>query len=86
MNRDLTSRGLKSVCLLALLFLLPACSRPKTAAESSRENRSGPISVEALNLAPDLTTKPGNTFQATFTDKVVKMDQPRLLSPSEHQH
>jgi hypothetical protein len=43
MNRELMSRGVKSVCLLALLFLLPACSRPKTAAESSHENRSGPI-------------------------------------------
>jgi hypothetical protein len=31
--------------------------------------------LTALHLAPDLTTKPGNTFQATFTDKVVKMEQ-----------
>jgi hypothetical protein len=75
MNRGMKNRGLKSACLLVPLLLFPACSRPKTAPESSRNSRSAPISIAALNLAPDLTTKPGNTFQATFTDKVVKMDQ-----------
>jgi hypothetical protein len=75
MNLGSENRGLKSACLLALLLLVPACSRQKLASESSSDKRRGPISLAALNLAPDLTTKPGNTFQATFTDKVVKMDQ-----------
>jgi len=67
--------GLKFACLLLLLLLLPACSRQNTAPESSREVGSGPVSLAALNLTPDLATKPGNVFQATFTEKVVKMEQ-----------
>jgi len=66
---------LKFACLLLLLLLLPACSRQNTAPESSREVGSGPVSLAALNLTPDLATKPGNVFQATFTEKVVKMEQ-----------
>jgi hypothetical protein len=69
------NRGFKSAPLLLLLLLLPACSRQKSASESSRATPSRPISLVALNLVPDLTTKPGNTFHASFTDKVVKMDQ-----------
>jgi hypothetical protein len=67
--------GLKFARLLLLLLMLPACSRQKTAPESSREVGSGPISLAALNLTPDLATRPGNVFQATFTEKVVKMEQ-----------
>jgi hypothetical protein len=73
------NRGLKFARLLLLLLLLPACSRQKTALESSREARSGPISLAALNLTPDLATTPGNVFQATFTEKVVKMDQAAFM-------
>jgi hypothetical protein len=63
---------LKPSCLLILTSVLfvPACSRPKSAPSPGRE-----IPLAALHLAPDLTTKPGNIFQATFTDKVVKMEQ-----------
>src|ERR1700690_2016750 len=63
---------LKPSCLLILASVLfvPACSRPKSAAGPGRE-----IPLAALHLAPDLTTKPGNIFEATFTDKVVKMEQ-----------
>ncbi len=63
---------------MAALLLLAACSRQK-ASETSQEVASRPSSVGALNLAPDLTTKPGNTFQAIFTDKVVKMEQPAFI-------
>ena len=73
------NRGLRFARPLLLLLLLPACSRQKTVPESSREARSGPISLAALNLAPDLTTRPGNIFQATFTDKVVKMEQAAFI-------
>src|SRR5437016_2791307 len=65
--------GSKSACLLALLSLLPACSRQRAGPESS--GASQPLSLAGLNLTPDLSTRPGNTFQATFTDRVVKMEQ-----------
>jgi hypothetical protein len=69
-------RRLAVPCLLipALLLLLPACSRQPSTPGQKRE-----VSLAALHLAPDLTTKPGNTFQATFTDRVVKMEQPVFL-------
>src|SRR5712692_4707456 len=65
-------RRLKASCLLALAstLFLPACSRPKATPVPGQE-----IPLAALHLAPDLTARPGNTFQATFTDKVVKMEQ-----------
>lgn len=65
-------RRLKASCLVLLASTLfaPACSRQKSTPGPGRE-----IPLTALHLAPDLTTKPGNTFQATFTDKVVKMEQ-----------
>lgn len=74
------NRGLKSACLVLLLLLFPACSRQKTAPEASRENPSQLSSGAVLNLAPDLTSRAGNTFQATFTAKVVKMDQEAFLT------
>jgi hypothetical protein len=72
-------RCLRSACLLVLVWLFPACSRQKTAPESSREKPSQPLSLAVLNLAADLSTKPGNAFQATFTDKVVKADAAAFL-------
>jgi hypothetical protein len=72
------NRSWKSARLLVLagtVFLFATCSRKSPGPESSRETASRPKSADALNLAADLTTKPGNTFQATFTDKVVKMEQ-----------
>jgi len=60
-----------SLAIIILLLLCSGCSRRKSA--------SGPIPTSALALAPDLTTRPGNTFQATFTDKVVKVEQRTFL-------
>jgi hypothetical protein len=79
---SLMNRGWKSARMLVLVgtvFLFATCSRQNTGPGSSQEVASRPSSVGALNLAPDLTTKPGNTFQATFTDKVVKMEQPAFI-------
>jgi hypothetical protein len=71
-------RRLKASCLLILAsaLFLPACSRQKSTPGAERE-----IPLAALQLAPDLTTKPGNTFQATFTDKVVRIE-PRVFLDS----
>ena len=66
-------RGCASAIVVLLLFC-SGCSREKSSSGSSQ-----PIPTSALALAPDLTTKPGNTFQATFTDKVVKMEQRAFL-------
>src|SRR5580704_10879735 len=74
------NRGLRSARLLLLLVLLSACSRQKTAPESSGEARSGTISLAALNLTPDLTSRAGNVFQATFSEKVVKMEQAAFVN------
>jgi hypothetical protein len=65
-------RRLKASCLVLLASTLfaPACSRPKATPGPGPQ-----IPLAALHLAPDLTTWPGNTFQATFTDKVVKVEQ-----------
>ena len=81
-KRSLMNGGWKSARLLVLVgtvFLFATCSRQNTGAGSSQEVASRPSSAGALNLAPDLTTKPGNTFQATFTDKVVKMEQSAFI-------
>jgi len=77
------NRGWKWARLLALLgtvFLCATCSRQKAGSESSGQTAPRPASAAALNLAPDLTTKPGNTFQATFTGQVVKMEQPAFIN------
>lgn len=74
--------GWKSARLLALLctvLLFATCSRQTSGPESSLQSPSRPSSLAALNLAPDLTTQPGNTFQATFTDRVVKMEPPAFI-------
>ena len=76
------NRGWKSARLLVLMgtvFLLATCSRPNPGPESSQQSSSRPSSAGVLNLAPDLSTKPGNTFKATFTDKVVKMEQAAFI-------
>ena len=76
------NRSWKSARLLVLagtVFLFATCSRKNPGPESSQEAASRPSSAGALNLAPDLTTKPGNVFQATFTDKVVKMEQAAFI-------
>ena len=76
------NRGWKSARLLVLagtVFLFATCSRKNPGRSRPRKLRPGPIPSAALNLAPDLTTKPGNTFQATFTDKVVKMEQAAFI-------
>lgn len=69
-------RLLKASCLLILAsaLFLPACSRQKSTPNPGQE-----IPLGALHLAPDLTTRPGNTFQGTFTYKVVKMEQKDFL-------
>jgi hypothetical protein len=79
---SLMNRGWKSARMLVLIgtvLVFATCSRNNTGPGSSQEGGSRPGSAEALNLAPDLTTQPGNTFQATFTDKVVKMEQPAFI-------
>ena len=76
------NRSWKSARLLVLagtVFLFATCSRQNPGAESSQQSSSRPSSASALHLAPDLSTKPGNTFQATFTDKVVKMEQAAFI-------
>ena len=76
------NRSWKSARLLVLagtVFLFATCSRKSPGPESSQEAASRPGSAGALNLAADLTTKPGNIFQATFTDKVVKMEQAAFI-------
>ena len=76
------NRGWKSARLLVLMgtvFLFATCSRQNPGPESSQQGSSRPSSAGALNLAPDLSTKPGNTFKATFTDKVVKMEQAAFI-------
>ena len=76
------NRSWKLARLLVLagtVFLFATCSRKSPGPESPRETASRPKSADALNLAADLTTKPGNTFQATFTDKVVKMEQAAFI-------
>ena len=65
--------------LAATVLLFATCSRKNPGTESSQESASRPGSVAALNLASDLSTKPGNVFQATFTDKVVKMEQAAFI-------
>ncbi len=76
------NRGWKSARLLVLLgtlFLFATCSRQNPGPEPSQQSLSRPSSAGALHLTADLSTKPGNTFQATFTDKVVKMEQPAFI-------
>ena len=76
------NRGWKSARLLVVLgavFLFATCSRQKAGPEPSQQSSSRPNSPSALNLTPDLSTRPGNTFQATFTDKVVKMEQATFI-------
>ncbi len=65
--------------LAATVLLFATCSRKNPGTESSQEAASRPGSAGALHLAADLTTKPGNFFQATFTDKVVKMEQAAFI-------
>lgn len=72
MNRGRTARLL---VLAGAVILFATCSRQKTGSELSQQSSSRPSSPAGLNLAPDLSTKPGNNFQATFTDQVVKMEQ-----------
>jgi hypothetical protein len=65
---------LAPVFVLALSLSFPsACSR-KESAGPARGTPSVP-----LKLPPDLTTKPGNTCEVTFTDRVVKMEQRAFL-------
>jgi hypothetical protein len=77
MNRSWKSARL--LVLLGTVFLFATCSRKNAGPESSQEVASRPGSAAALHLAADLSTKPGNTFQATFTDKVVNMEQAAFI-------
>jgi hypothetical protein len=72
-------RGSKSACLRALLWVLPACSRQRAGPESSGEKPSQSFSRASVNLAPDLSTRPEHAFQATFTNKVVNMEQAEFV-------
>jgi len=58
---------------LALPFLLLAGSCTKKTASP------GEIPTNALNLAPDLTSKPNTVFKVDYSDKVVKIEQRAFL-------
>lgn len=64
-------RSATILLLLPLLFAALSCSK-KTAAP-------GEIPTAALNLAPDLTSKPGTVFKVDYSDKVVKVEQRAFL-------
>ena len=74
------TRFLKLACIVFLglsLSTLPACSRRKSETPTAATEVSG--GGVKLKLPPDLTTKPGNTCEVTFTDRVVKMEPRAFL-------
>ena len=77
MNRS--RRAVRLLVLLGAVLLFATCSRQKTGSDLSQQGSSRLSSPAGLNLAPDLSTMPGNTFQATFTDGVVKMEQAAFI-------
>lgn len=67
----MTLGSAKIVLFIPFALLLVSCSK-KTAAP-------GEIPASALNLAPDLTTRPGTTFKVDYSDKVIRIEQRNFL-------
>lgn len=59
-----------AVVLAVWLLCLSGCSRRQVAVTSART-----VPPAALELGPDLASQPGNTFQVTYSDRVVRMDR-----------
>ncbi|HKW66390.1 MAG TPA: hypothetical protein VJP04_03820 [Terriglobales bacterium] len=59
-----------AVILGVCLLCLSGCSRRQAAVTSAR-----PVPATALELGPDLASLPGNTFQVTYSDRVVRMER-----------
>ena len=59
-----------AVILAVCLLSLSGCSRRQAAVTSAR-----PVPAVALELGPDLASLPGNTFQVTYSDRVVRMER-----------
>ncbi|HTM41031.1 MAG TPA: hypothetical protein VL177_08975 [Terriglobales bacterium] len=59
-----------AVILPVCLLCLSGCSRRQAAVTSAR-----PVPATALELGPDLASLPGNTFQVTYSDRVVRMER-----------
>ena len=57
------------VTLVVCLLSLSSCSR-RQAVTSAR-----PVPAAVLELGPDLASLPGNTFQVTYSDRVVRMER-----------
>ena len=55
--------------VIGLLFL-SGCSRRQAVLTSAR-----PVPPAALELGPDLASLPGNTFQVTYSDRMVRMER-----------
>src|SRR5512146_3276904 len=58
------------VALAVSLLAISGCSRRQAAITSAR-----PIPEAALESGPDLASLPGNTFEVSFSDHVVKMER-----------
>src|SRR5579864_3518321 len=58
-----------AVILPVCLLCLSGCSRRQAAVTSAR-----PVPATVLELGPDLASLPGNTFQVTYSDRVVRME------------
>jgi len=59
-----------AVILAVCLLSLSGCSRRQAAVTSAR-----PVPAAVLELGPDLASLPGNTFQVTYSDRVVRMER-----------
>jgi hypothetical protein len=59
-----------AVILVVGLLFLSSCSRRQAGLASAR-----PVPAAALELGPDLASLPGNTFQVTYSDRVVRMER-----------
>ena len=59
-----------AVILAVCLLSLSGCSRRQAAVTSAR-----PVPAVVLELGPDLASLPGNTFQVTYSDRVVRMER-----------
>lgn len=62
--------GWVAVILAVCLLSLAGCSRRQAAVTSAR-----PVPASALELGPDLASLPGNTFQVTLSERVVRMER-----------
>jgi len=59
-----------AVILAVCLLSLSGCSRRQAAVTSAR-----PVPAAVLELGPDLASLPGNSFQVTYSDRVVRMER-----------